>query len=201
MEAQAVDHAFAGYTDKYGPSQGGEAVQMGEQLIILLYGLGKTESRVQDPVTDAVLFRSFSEFSEIFQNFFHHILILAERLHGLRIAALVHCHIPQSEPSDCRQHLRVVLSGRDIIDYERSYGVVCLFHHRSPVGIDGYAYLPEMLPHFLQKRSEPAPFLFGSDGLRAWTGGACAYVYDVRSFLQHLPYPVESMRNRNCPSD
>ena len=34
---QAVDHAFAGYTDKYGPSQGGEAVQMGEQLIILLY--------------------------------------------------------------------------------------------------------------------------------------------------------------------
>ena len=50
-----------------------------------------------------------------------------------------------------------------------------------------------MLPHFLQKRSEPAPFLFGSDGLRAWTGGACAYVYDVRSFLQHLPYPVESL--------
>ena len=31
---QTVDHAFAGYTDKYGPSQGGEAVQMGEHSAV-----------------------------------------------------------------------------------------------------------------------------------------------------------------------
>ena len=43
---QTVDHAFAGYTDKYGPSQGGEAVQMGEQLIILLYAGSRIQLRM-----------------------------------------------------------------------------------------------------------------------------------------------------------
>ena len=146
---QAVDHAFTGYAYEYWPPHGYEPVQVGEQTVILLYGLGKAETGIKNPVADAVLFRSFPEFSEIFQYFFHHILILAERLHGLRIAALVHRHVVQAESSDGRQHCRIIFSGRDVIDQKRTDGVKCLFHHRCPVGVDGYAYFPEIFPDFL----------------------------------------------------
>ena len=83
---QAVDHAFTGYAYEYWPPHGDEPVQVGEQTVILLYGLGKAETGIKNPVADTVLFRSFPEFSEIFQYFFHHILILAERLPRLCIA-------------------------------------------------------------------------------------------------------------------
>ena len=63
-----VYHAFAGYSDQDGPAQIPEGFQFPEQVIILLQGLGEAESRVEDPVPDACLFRLPGEVLEIRQD-------------------------------------------------------------------------------------------------------------------------------------
>ena len=89
-----------------------------QKLIVLGYVFGKTETGIKYPIADSKSFRFPAEFLEIFHHFKGYILIMAKALHCLRIALLVHSNVTEAFPSDQRQHVGIILSGRDVIDYK-----------------------------------------------------------------------------------
>ena len=84
---------------------------MFQKLIVLLNGLGKSESRVQYPVFDAESVRLLCKGFKVTLHFRHNsVRIICQSLHRVRSASLVHRDVRKPKFGNGGEHVRIILS-------------------------------------------------------------------------------------------
>ena len=104
-----IYHALSGNADQYFRRQAvssadlPQPVQLIQKSIVLLYVLGKTESRIKYPILDPIICSLDGEIAEVPYYILRHICIVSKRLHILRSPSHVHGHIGKAKSTSYRQ--------------------------------------------------------------------------------------------------
>ena len=179
----ATGKPLVGRSYQKGAAVSVELREPAENLDILLRGLGEAQARIEYPVAYAAILSLAGKLLEIRVQHFDYVAVrLTERVHGARIAPLVHGHIAQAQPAHGREHLWVVLPRADVIHQEGAHAVVGAPHDFAAGGVNRKASGVVPCP---QERLEPAPLLFHAHISGARAGGNGAHIDDVRAAVQN----------------
>ncbi len=92
-----------------------ECLQVAEQSVVLLYRLGKSESRIHDYVVDSRHAEYVDSACKLGKHIAGDIAIVGELLHSCRSSACVHQHVGNLELRDGRGHVIVEQTSRNVV--------------------------------------------------------------------------------------
>lgn len=182
----AVNHALARDSDEERLAERGyEGVEVVEEKIVLLNGLGEAESGVEPDVLDAEGIERVETLGEVESEVFEDVGIVAELLHLGREAASVHEDIRHLELCDGGKHGFVKLSAADVVD-DVGAGGDGRFSHGSPAGVDRDYGVGELLADGEEVRLEGGGFVGGRGESDSRLGGDGTDVDDVGASLEEF---------------
>ena len=187
--ARLPDETFARDPDQNGAPESFQFVEAVEEHLVVLVALREAEARIEDPVGHAGRFGPQGEIPEILLYAFDHVIVNIRLVHRLERTLVMHGNVAQAKPAGNRQHARIPLSGRNIVDDETAYQLIGHQYDGGPVRVDRERNARVLPRSRCKNRFQPRTLRICIHFPGAGTGRTGTQVEDVETPGQQLVCP------------